>query len=146
MSGRPRRKSPLAAIIFGVLAVLVGLAVWTVRLLDQGERAMLASDQAFHTGNLRDAMRSAEAALRAYVPGSDHVRSAEDRLRAIARGSEAEGELMVARSAWEALRIYDERTDYPGRGPTRYRAEADAALVRIDRLFREKVGGDAASR
>lgn len=146
MSGGRARTSILALIAFGLFGLTVGLVVWSVRLLGQGERAMQASDRAFHAGDLREAVRSAESALNAYVPGSNHVRSAEDRLRAIARGSEAEGRLMTARTAWDALRVYDERTKYPGRGPTRYRAEAEAALVRIDRLLGEKVGGGATPR
>ncbi len=102
---------------------------------------MRESDQTFHRGALSESMRGAELALRAYVPGAPHVHAAEDRLRAIARGAEAEGKLSIARAAWDALRVHEERTKYPGRGGTRYGEEASAALIRIDRRLAEAAGG-----
>lgn len=138
---KPSSSTLLSGVALLLLALLLGGGVWTYRLLERGEQSMRESDQAFHRGALSESMRGAELALRAYVPGAPHVHAAEDRLRAIARGAEAEGKLTIARAAWDALRVHEERTDYPGRGATRYGEEASAALIRIDRRLAEGAGG-----
>ena len=92
---------------------------------------MQSSDTAFHAGDLSESVRFAKRAATAYIPSADHVRQAESRLTAIARGAEGEGDLELALRAWDALRVIDEQTAYPGRGPSATGREARSALSRI---------------
>jgi len=115
---------------FGVAGALT-LVTLGVVLVRRGEAALAESDRAFHAGDLRVAVWEAKAAALAYVPGSDHVQKSTARLEAIARGAAAEGRWDLARLAWDALRLVDEQTDYPGRGPTEFGRAAKAELERM---------------
>lgn len=92
---------------------------------------MAESDRAFHQGDLRVAVWEAKEAGLAYVPGSSHVRRSTARLEAIARGASAEGRWDLARLAWDALRLIDEQTAYPGRGQTAFGRRAREELQRM---------------
>jgi hypothetical protein len=115
-----------------VLALALGLLVFTLELQYRGRSAMERSDAAFHRGDLRESIREAQTALLAYVPSSDHVREAEQRLVAIGRGAETDQKFEVARAAWESLRVGYLRTHYPGKPDAEYLREAERALSRID--------------
>jgi hypothetical protein len=122
----------------GLLVLALGLFLFIFRLQQRGQTAIHESDLAFHRGDLREAVRKAEVAFLAYVPGSEHVSAAEERLVAVARGAEAEKNFALARSAWEALRVAYGRTRYPGRPTPRYWEESDRAVERLDSSLERK--------
>jgi len=122
----------LSAAAFGLVFFSVSLVVVGLREVGRGEAALERSDRAFHGGDLGTALRQARQAGLSYVPGAAHVRAAEERLEAIARGAEADGQHELARRAWDALRLVDEETDYPGRAPNAAGERARAALRRLD--------------
>jgi hypothetical protein len=86
-----------------VLAVLA-VATLTARVVIDGERALVLSDQAFDRGDVREATLHARRAAVLYAPGAPHVSPAYRRLEAIAKGAEAAGEVEVAKQAWQAIR------------------------------------------
>lgn len=87
-----------------VSALLLFLAVATVRALMDGEREIERSDAAFDANDLHGAIQHARRAASAYVPGAEHVERGYARLLAIARGAEAAGQPDVALLAWQAQR------------------------------------------
>jgi len=113
------------------VSVALTLVTLGVVLVRRGEAALAESDRAFHAGDLRVAVWEAKAAALAYVPGSAHVQKSTARLEAIARGAAAEGRWDLARLAWDALRLVDEQTDYPGRGQTEFGRAAKTELERM---------------
>jgi hypothetical protein len=86
-----------------VLAV-IGLMVVTARAILEGERQMKQSDEAFHRGDVRNAVLHARRAAILYAPGAPHVNLAYTRLIAVALGAEAAGDVQTARLAWRAVR------------------------------------------
>jgi hypothetical protein len=133
-AGRPSGASEgpiFRGILFAGTLLLLALLALCFVLVRRGEAAMVESDRAFHAGDLRGAVWEAKEAALAYVPGSAHVRRANDRLEAIARGAAAEGRWDLARLAWDALRLVDEQTDYPGRGPSTLGLEAKQQLAQM---------------
>lgn len=130
--GEPVALGPWLKRLFLAGAVLsLGLLALGAVLVRRGEAAMAESDRAFHAGDLRGAVWEAKEASLAYVPGSEHVRRGVARLEAIARGAAAEGRWDLARLAWDALRLVDEQTAYPGRGATPFGRRAKAELARM---------------
>jgi hypothetical protein len=128
----PRALSPfLRTFVLAAASVLLALLLLGVVLVRRGEAALTRSDEAFHGGHLQVAIAEAKQSALAYVPGSEHVLGATERLEAIARGAEADGRRDLARLAWDALRVVDEQTAYPGRGPTASGALARQALLRL---------------
>jgi hypothetical protein len=121
----------LRSIVSLAFALSLGVLVLALVLLHRGQARMAESDRAFHSGDLRSSVWEAKAAGLAYVPGSEHVARATARLEAIARGAASEGRPELARLAWDALRLLDEQTDYPGRGPTPFGELATAELGRL---------------
>lgn len=89
---------------WAVSAVLLFLAVATVRALLDGAREIGKSDAAFDTNDLHGAIQHARRAASAYAPGAPHVERGYQRLMAIARGAEAAGQPDVALLAWQAQR------------------------------------------
>ena len=81
-----------------VLGLLVG------HIVLRGEREMSLSDQAFHKGDLAEALVRARRAAVLYVPGAPHTQDGYARLVAIAVGSESTGDMDMARRAWQAVR------------------------------------------
>ncbi len=130
-SAAQRLEPWLRGFFFAAGTALLALVVLSVVLVRRGEAAMKESDRAFHAGELRIAGGEAKAAGLADVPGSEHVAEATARLEAIARGAAAEGRWDLARLSWDALRLLDEQTDYPGRGPT---ASGERAKVELGHL------------
>src|SRR5688572_14250308 len=94
----------LRRIALGLLAVVLTLAAVTAKVLADGERHMRASEEAFDSGKLREAIISARRAATLYAPGAPHVDAAYGRLAAVAVGAEAAGQIDVARQSWEAIR------------------------------------------
>ena len=139
-AARARRGVVLRGFAFALVCGLAGLLVLGVSLSHRGQEAMDRSDEAFHQGDLRAAVDFAKRAGLAYLPGADHVRRAERRLEAIGRGAEAEGNFELARRAWDALRIVDEQTTYPGRGEAAGGRRARQALERLERQKSEEAG------
>lgn len=115
-----------------LLLSIAAVLVFAFSAIGRGQAAMTRSDAAFHAGDLRLSIREARAAALAYVPGARHVKEAEARLLAIARGAEVEGRRDLARAAWDALRVAEEQTSYPGRGRLPLGEEARAAIERLD--------------
>ncbi len=87
-----------------LLALVLGLAALTGRMVRDGEREMLQSDEAFDRGDVSTALLHARRAAVLYAPGAGHVSRAYARLLAIARGAEASGDVGLARDAWRAVR------------------------------------------
>src|SRR5262249_32206182 len=90
-------------------ALLLGLAfagcgLLALRTLGRGSAELAASDAAFESGQGELALRPAERAAAAYVPGGAHVSAAYARLRALAVGAEREGDRDFAARAWRAER------------------------------------------
>ncbi len=118
-------------------ALLLFLAVATVRALTDGAREIAASDVAFDAGDLHGAIQHARRAASAYAPGAPHVERGYARLLAIARGAEAAGRSDVALLAWQAqraavlesaslLRPHAPRLDEANRNLARLQAEKTA--------------------
>mgnify|MGYP000892966350 CR=1 FL=1 len=59
----------------------------TAREIQRGERALRASDEAFHRGDLETSVLHARTGAVAYAPGAPHVDAAYQRLEAIALGT-----------------------------------------------------------
>lgn len=116
-----------------LLTVVLGLVLFGWVLVRRGQAALEESDRAFHQGHMEESIDWAKRAGLAYVPGAEHVHRAEARLEAIARGAEAESRLSLARRAWDALRLVDEQTSYPGRPASAAGERARAALERLGR-------------
>lgn len=125
------RKIAGLTLSFLLLLIVSGLA-----LTRRGVDEMQSSDAAFHSGDLSASLLHARAAALSYVPGSDHVRAAHERIEAIARGSEAQGNLLLSRRAWETLRVVLEQTDYPGRPKDERLHLAERSLQRVDAALR----------
>jgi len=120
----------LRPLLTAAVTLVLAVCVLGLVLVRRGTAAMDRSDRAFHAGDLRAAVWEAKAAGLSYVPGSSHVERAAARLEAIARGAAAEDRLDLARLAWDALRLIDEQTGYPGRGATAFGLRARAELER----------------
>jgi hypothetical protein len=114
-----------------VVSCVIGISGLGFVLIHRGRDAMEKSDAAFHSGHLRESAKWAKAAALSYVPSAQHVKLAEQRLSAIARGAEGTGDWDLARRAWDALRVCDEQTRYPGRGVSPAGEQARGALSRL---------------
>ena len=91
----------LSTVIFG--AVLIG-AVFSARVILEGESELSASDAAFDRGELSSSLEHARRSATLYAPGAPHVGRAYERLNAVAVGAEAAGQPKVAFLAWQAMR------------------------------------------
>jgi hypothetical protein len=155
MSSAPSRLTWLSRLAWVVSALLLFLAVATLRAVLDGEREIAASDAAFDGGDLHAAIQHARRAASAYMPRAPHVERGYERLLAIARGAEASGQPDVALLAWQAqraavlesqsfLRPFGERLEEANRNLARLQAqrtsaEGDRAEV-AQRLFRQAQG------
>jgi hypothetical protein len=86
------------------LLVSVALAVVTLGVVAEGERALTASDKAFDQGDVEAALAHAQRAATLYAPGAPHRSAAYERIIAIAVGSERQQNPALALRAWRALR------------------------------------------
>jgi hypothetical protein len=89
--------------LFAFSIVLVG-AVFTVRVILEGESELAASDAAFDRGELISALDHARRGATLYAPGASHVERAYQRMIALALGAEASGQPKIAFLAWQAVR------------------------------------------
>jgi hypothetical protein len=105
----------------------------TAREIQRGERALRASDEAFHRGDLETSVLHARTGAVAYAPGAPHVDAAYQRLEAIARGAEAEGRHALARTAWGAVRSAALQTSHWWVTRSEELERAQVALARLNR-------------
>ena len=101
MKPRTGRFQPLAKWLFLLVVIL---AVFSARVISEGESELSSSDAAFDRGDLEQALDHARRSATLYAPGAPHVTRAYERLEALALGAEAAGKAKVARSAWQAVR------------------------------------------
>ncbi len=101
MSAFARWLRRLSSLLFFV--VLCG-AVFTARVVLEGQSELAASDAAFDAGKLEASLEHARESATLYAPGAPHVELAYERLTALALGSEAAGQPKVAALAWQAVR------------------------------------------
>jgi len=87
-----------------VALVVVGLAVWTARVVVSGEAELRASDAALDRGEVEDAVVHARRAASLYAPGAPHVTDAYRRLVALALAAEAHHRRDTALFAWRSVR------------------------------------------
>lgn len=123
------RFAALAALSLVLLVVVAG-----VSLTFRGRAEMEKSDSAFHDGRLREALVHARQAALAYVPGAEHVNLAYSRIEAIAVGAESSSDRVLARIAWDTLRIVHVQTAYPGRPGSESEERAKAGIARLEKL------------
>ena len=107
------------------------LSVGIARQVTTGARAMQASDEAAHAGDVRAAIDAARAAAEAELPGSPYPRRGMERLAQIGRDAEGRGDLALAAVAWRAMRTAAEETRALGDGNETWLLEATAGLARI---------------
>ncbi|MEI9939784.1 MAG: hypothetical protein WDO69_21395 [Pseudomonadota bacterium] len=139
-SGRSWRER-LALLAFST--VLIG-AVFSARVILEGESELSASDAAFDRGELGSALDHARRAATLYAPGAPHVERAYERMNALALGAEAAGQVKIAFLAWQAMRsaALESRHVWLPR-----RAELERAnqnLARLEALARDSAGSDRA--
>jgi hypothetical protein len=85
-------------------SVVLMLAVFSARVIVEGESELAASDAAFDRGELGAALDHARRGATLYAPGAPHVERAYARLNALALGAEAAGQPKIAFLAWQAVR------------------------------------------
>ncbi len=155
MSEAQHRTGWLAGLAWTVSALVLFLAVATLRAVLDGEREIAKSDAAFDANDLHGSIQHARRAASAYAPGAPHVERGYARLLAIARGAEAAGQADIALLAWQAeraavlesaslLRPFPERLEEANRNLARLQAaktaaEQDRAQV-AQRLFQKAQG------
>jgi len=93
--------SRLALLAFS--AVVIG-AVFSARVIVEGESELAESDAAFNRGELATALDHARRSAALYAPGAPHVERAYQRMTALAQGAEASGQPKIAFLAWQAIR------------------------------------------
>lgn len=158
MSLAQHRPAWLARIAWALSALVLFLAVATLRAVLDGEREIMASDAAFDANDLHASIQHARRAASAYAPRAPHVERGYERLLAIARGAEASGQTDVALLAWQAqraavlesqsiLRPFPERLEEANRNLARLQAAKTAAEAErtevAQRLFRNAQGREA---
>ncbi|HKO53504.1 MAG TPA: hypothetical protein VJV79_37605 [Polyangiaceae bacterium] len=89
--------------LLAFLSVL-SFAVFSARVILEGESELSASDEAFDRGELTSALDHARRGATLYAPGAPHVERAYERMTALALGAEAAGQPKIAFLAWQAMR------------------------------------------
>jgi hypothetical protein len=119
------------------MVVLIG-AVFSARVIMEGEAELAASDAAFDRGELGPALDHARRSATLYAPGAPHVERAYARLNAIALGAEAAGRPTIAFLAWQAVRsaALESRHVLIAREAELERANQN--LARLEALTRDK--------
>ena len=125
----------LAMLVFFVVLIA---AVFSARVILEGESELSASDTAFDSGDLNAALNHARRSATLYAPGAPHVERAYQRLNAIAVGAEAAGQPRVAFLAWQAVRsaALESRHVFIPREAELERANQN--LARLEELARDK--------
>src|SRR6478735_3616063 len=89
MTGGRSWRERLALLAF--LTVLM-FALFSARVILEGESELSASDAAFDRGELGSALDHARRGATLYAPGAPHVDRAYERMNALATGAEAAGQ------------------------------------------------------
>jgi len=122
-------------------AVLIG-AVFSARVIVEGESELAESDAAFDRGELSSALDHARRAAVSYAPGAPHVQRAFDRMTALALGAEASAQPKIAFLAWQAIRgaALESRHVFLPRQAELQRANEN--LARLEALGRDGSGNE----
>jgi hypothetical protein len=122
-------------------AVLIG-AVFSARVIVEGQAELAESDAAFDRGELATALDHARRAAALYAPGAPHVQSAYERMTALALGAEAAGQTKIAFLAWQAIRgaALESRHVFVHRQAELQRANEN--LARLEALGRDDSGSE----
>lgn len=89
---------------WSAFSILLVFAVFSARVIVEGESELAASDAAFDRGELAISLDHARRSATLYVPGAPHVQRAYERMTALAQGAEAAGQPKLAFLSWEAVR------------------------------------------
>jgi len=137
-SGRSWRER-LAQLAF---LIVLTFAVFSARVILEGESELSASDAAFDRGELGSALDHARRGATLYAPGAPHVDRAYERMSALATGAEAAGQPKVAFLAWQAMRsaALESRHVFLPRQAELERANQN--LARLEAVARDSAGGD----
>lgn len=132
---------PQRAAMFAFSAVLVG-AVFSARVIVEGESELAESDAAFNRGELTTALDHARRGATLYAPGAPHVQRAYERMTALALGAEASGQPKIAFLAWQAIRgaALESRHVFLPRQAELERANEN--LARLEALGRDSAASD----
>jgi len=127
--------------LFAFSIVLI-FAVFSARVVTEGESELAASDAAFDRGELTTALDHARRGAALYAPGAPHVQRAYERMTALALGAEASGQPKIAFLAWQAVRgaALESRHVFLPRQAELERANEN--LARLEALSRDDSGSD----
>jgi len=127
--------------LFAFSAVLIG-AVFSARVILEGESELSASDAAFDRGELTSSLDHARRSATLYAPGAPHVERAYARMTALALGAEAAGQSKIAFLSWQAMRsaALESRHVFLPRQAELERANEN--LARLEALSRDGAGSD----
>jgi hypothetical protein len=141
MTGVRSWRERLALLAF--LSVLI-FAVFSARVILEGESELAASDAAFDRGELASALDHARRGATLYAPGAPHVERAYERIHALALGAEAAGQPKLAFLAWQAMRsaALESRHVFLARSAELERANQN--LARLEALARDSAASDRA--
>ncbi len=129
----------LALLAFSLLLIF---AVFSARVILEGESELSASDAAFDRGELMSALDHAWRGATLYAPGAPHVERGYERMTALALGAEAAGQPKIAFLAWQAIRsaALESRHVFLPRQAELQRANEN--LARLEALARDSAGSD----
>jgi len=129
----------LALFAFSIVLVF---AVFSARVISEGESELAASDAAFDRGELTTALDHARRGATLYAPGAPHVQRAYERMTALALGAEASGQAKIAFLAWQAIRgaALESRHVFVPRQAELERANEN--LARLEALSRDDSGSE----
>jgi len=127
--------------LLAFLGVLM-FAVFSARVISEGQSELLASDAAFDRGELVPALDHARRSATLYAPGAPHVQRAYERMTALALGAESAGQPKVAFLAWQAMRsaALESRHVWLPRANELQRANEN--LARLEALARDSTDND----
>lgn len=121
----------------GVFFVVLIGAAFSVRVVQEGQSELAASDAAFDRGDLDAASEHARRSATLYAPGAPHVDRAYARLQAIALGAEAAGRSKTAFLAWQGVRSAALESRHVFVGRAQELARANENLARLEALSRD---------
>jgi hypothetical protein len=135
------RSWPQRLALLAFSAVLIG-AVFSARVIVEGQAELAASDAAFDSGELAPALDHARRSAALYAPGAPHVQRAYERMIALALGAEASGQAKLAFLAWQGIRgaALESRHVFLPREAELQRANEN--LARLEALGRDSSGSE----
>ncbi|MEO6599358.1 MAG: hypothetical protein ABIQ16_05760 [Polyangiaceae bacterium] len=134
MSGRG---SWLRRLVWLSFTIVLGFAVFSARVILEGQSELAASDATFDRGELGPAIDHARRSATLYAPGAPHVERAYARLNAIAVGAEASGQPKIAFLAWQAMRSAALESRHMVLPHAAELARANQNLARLEALERD---------